>query len=37
MRMQLDAAEDWEDDIDEIIARFETESGRRLVYTICFY
>ncbi|KAK9836235.1 hypothetical protein WJX84_000233 [Apatococcus fuscideae] len=30
-------AEDWEDDIDEIMDKFEAQTGRRPLYTICFY
>ncbi|KAK9817809.1 hypothetical protein WJX72_002542 [[Myrmecia] bisecta] len=33
----LQAADDWEDEIDEIIAKFEDETGRKPLYTICFY
>ncbi|KAL0054460.1 hypothetical protein WJX82_009154 [Trebouxia sp. C0006] len=33
----LEAADDWEDEVDEIIANFEEETGRQVTYTICFY
>mmetsp|Transcript_23903 Transcript_23903/g.61373 ORF Transcript_23903/g.61373 Transcript_23903/m.61373 type:complete len:193 (-) Transcript_23903:82-660(-) len=33
----LEEAEDWEEEIDEVLTRFENETGRRPLYTICFY
>lgn len=33
----LAATADWEDHIDDIIKKFERETGRRPMYTICFY
>uniref|UniRef100_A0A061RLN1 RNA polymerase II subunit A C-terminal domain phosphatase SSU72 n=1 Tax=Tetraselmis sp. GSL018 TaxID=582737 RepID=A0A061RLN1_9CHLO len=33
----LDASEDWEEEIDAILNVFEKETGRRPLYTICFY
>lgn len=35
--VQLEDAEDWEEEIDDIITKFEQETGRRPLYTICFY
>ena len=35
--LQLEAADDWEDVVDEIIAEFEQETARQVTYTICFY
>ena len=35
--LQLEAVDDWEDEVDEIIANFEQETGRQVTYTICFY
>ena len=37
LSMQLEEAEDWEDEIDEILLRFQGETGRRPLYDICFY
>lgn len=34
--MQLEETDHWEDSIDAIIKRFEKETGRNLLYTICF-
>lgn len=31
------ASEDWETEIDDIVARFQQETERRLLYTICWY
>ncbi|EIE23973.1 Ssu72-like protein [Coccomyxa subellipsoidea C-169] len=33
----LEAKEDWEDGIDDVIQQFEEETGRRPIYTVCFY
>lgn len=35
--VQVAASEDWESEIDEIVARFQEETGRRVLYTICWY
>lgn len=35
--LQLEASEDWEDDVDDIMKRFEGETHRKSLYTICFY
>lgn len=35
--LQLEEADDWEDEVDEVIARFEEDSKRQVTYTICFY
>ena len=35
--LQLEAHEEWEEEIDDIVAQFEAEYGRRPVYSICFY
>ena len=35
--LQLEASEDWEDDVDEIMTTFEQETQRKPLYTICFY
>lgn len=35
--LQLEAKEDWEDGIDDVIQQFEEETGRRPIYTVCFY
>ena len=35
--LQIEDAEDWEDDIDDIMDKFEGQTGRRPLYTICFY
>ena len=35
--LQLEAHEEWEEEIDDIVAQFEAEFGRRPVYSICFY
>lgn len=35
--MQLEESEDWEDGIDDVIQQFEKETGRRPIYTVCFY
>ena len=37
MWVQLEASEDWEDDVDDIMQRFEAETRRKALYTICFY
>uniref|UniRef100_A0A2P2IPG2 RNA polymerase II subunit A C-terminal domain phosphatase SSU72 n=2 Tax=Rhizophora mucronata TaxID=61149 RepID=A0A2P2IPG2_RHIMU len=34
---QIEAAESWEDSIDEIVAAFETKHRRKLLYSISFY
>lgn len=34
---QLEEVDDWEDEIDSILAAFEKETGRKPIYTICFY
>lgn len=34
---QLEEVEDWEDEVDDVITRWEEETGRRATYTICFY
>ena len=36
-RAQLEQHEEWEEEIDDIVAQFEAETGRRPVYSICFY
>ncbi|KAK9845341.1 hypothetical protein WJX81_003860 [Elliptochloris bilobata] len=33
----LEAHEEWEEEVDDIVAQFEAEYGRRPVYSICFY
>lgn len=33
----IEAAEEWEDEIDDIITKFEAETGRKVVYTILYY
>ena len=33
----VEAAEEWEDEVDEIIAAFDSETGRKPIYTICFF
>jgi len=33
----LEEADDWEDEVDDLIARFEEETHRQVTYTICFY
>lgn len=33
----LEAAEDWETEVDEVVAQFEAETGRRPLYTLCWY
>ncbi|KAK9808409.1 hypothetical protein WJX73_001537 [Symbiochloris irregularis] len=33
----LEEADDWEDGLDEILTKFEGETGHRPVYDICFY
>lgn len=35
--VQLEMADTWEDEIDEIISRFEKQHRRRLIYSIRFY
>ena len=35
--MQIEATESWENSIDEIIAGFERNQRRKIVYTILFY
>lgn len=37
LALQLEEEEDWEDGIDDVIQRFEKETGRRPIYTVCFY
>ena len=32
-----ESAEDWEDDIEEIIEDFSNGTGKKPFYTICFY
>eukprot|EP00252_Welwitschia_mirabilis_P007624 TRINITY_DN1917_c0_g1_i3.p1 TRINITY_DN1917_c0_g1~~TRINITY_DN1917_c0_g1_i3.p1 ORF type:complete len:114 (+),score=27.63 TRINITY_DN1917_c0_g1_i3:203-544(+) len=34
---KLEAASAWEDEIDDIVRKFETKHKRKLIYTICFY
>ncbi|KAK6925665.1 RNA polymerase II subunit A [Dillenia turbinata] len=34
---ELEAIESWEDSIDEILAAFERQKGRALLYSVCFY
>ena len=34
---QIEAAESWEDSIDDIIATFEKQQRRKLLYSISFY
>lgn len=34
---QIEAAESWEESIDEIIAGFENKHRRKLLYSISFY
>lgn len=34
---QVEAADEWEDEIDDILSRFEAEAGRKVVYTILYY
>eukprot|EP00195_Chlamydomonas_chlamydogama_P012831 CAMPEP_0202895048 /NCGR_PEP_ID=MMETSP1392-20130828/4324_1 /ASSEMBLY_ACC=CAM_ASM_000868 /TAXON_ID=225041 /ORGANISM="Chlamydomonas chlamydogama, Strain SAG 11-48b" /LENGTH=185 /DNA_ID=CAMNT_0049579933 /DNA_START=246 /DNA_END=803 /DNA_ORIENTATION=+ len=33
----LEAAEEWEDEVDSIVLQLHNETGRRAIYTICFY
>lgn len=35
--MQLEAADDWEDELDDILTKFEEETRHRPLYDICFY
>ena len=34
---QLEEKEDWEDAIEETFQRFEEETSRKAVFTVCFY
>ena len=34
---QLEESEDWVDHVDDIITRFEEETGRRPIYSVMFY
>ena len=36
-RLQLEDSEDWVDHVDDIVTRFEEETGRRPLYSIMFY
>lgn len=36
-RLQLEAAHAWEESVDQILAEFETQQGRRPMYAICWY
>jgi len=33
----LEDADDWEEEIEDILTQFEEETGRRPLYSICFY
>lgn len=33
----LEAAEEWEDEIEDIVNRLSIETGRKAIYTICFF
>lgn len=33
----LEASDDWESDLDDIVDRFQQQCKRRPLYTICFY
>ena len=33
----IEASEDWECECDDIMDRFQSEEGRRPLYSICFY
>ncbi|KAG2441346.1 hypothetical protein HYH02_009939 [Chlamydomonas schloesseri] len=33
----LEQGGEWEDCVDEVVAQFQMETGRRLTYTICYY
>ncbi len=35
--LQIAESEDWESEIDDIVHRFEQETGRHPFYTICWY
>ncbi len=35
--VQLEASEDWEDEIDDIMEKWQEETQRKATYTICFY
>jgi hypothetical protein len=35
--LQLEESEDWEDEVDDVIKRWEQQTGRQATYTICFY
>lgn len=35
--LQLQDADDWEDELDDILTKFEEETGHRPLYDICFY
>ena len=35
--LQLEEKDDWEDDVDEVMHKFEAETGSRPVFTVCFY
>lgn len=35
--IQLDAAEEWEDEVEGAVQQLYIETGRRAIYTVCFY
>ena len=35
--LQLEESEDWVDHVDDIVTRFEEETGRRPIYSVMFY
>ena len=35
--LQLEESEDWVDHVDDIVTRFEEETGRKPIYSVMFY
>ena len=35
--MQLEAAEEWEDAVDAAVQQLYLETGRKAIYTVCWY
>lgn len=36
-RLQLEAAEDWEAELESVLDRFQGSAGKRPLYNVCFY
>lgn len=34
---QLEASEDWEEELEALLDRFQSEAGRRPLYSVCFF